>query len=42
MKLTVGQRLIWERTFTDEDVRQFAEVSGDRGAHHVEPDQTAE
>src|SRR5437763_12806103 len=37
MGLTGGQRLTWERTFTDLDVRQFAEVSGDRGAHHVEP-----
>ena len=37
MKLTVGQRFTWERTFTSEDVRQFAEVSGDYGAHHVEP-----
>ena len=37
MVLKVGQRLTWERTFTEEDVRQFAEVSGDRGAHHVEP-----
>ena len=37
MGLTVGQRFTWKRTFTDEDVRQFAEVSGDRGAHHVQP-----
>ena len=37
MGLTVGQRFTWIRTFTDEDVRQFAEVSGDRGAHHVQP-----
>lgn len=37
MVLKVGQRLTWDRTFTEEDVRQFAEVSGDRGAHHVEP-----
>jgi 3-hydroxybutyryl-CoA dehydratase len=27
-----------ERTFTEEDVAAFAEVSGDRGRHHVEPD----
>src|SRR5438552_17872842 len=37
MGLTVGQWFTWKRTFTDEDVRQFAEVSGDRGAHHVQP-----
>jgi 3-hydroxybutyryl-CoA dehydratase len=36
MGLTVGQRFTWKRTFTDDDVRQFAEVSGDRGAHHVQ------
>jgi acyl dehydratase len=37
MALAVGQRLTWQRTFTEDDVRHFAEVSGDRGAHHVEP-----
>ena len=37
MVLAVGQRITWERTFTEQDVRQFAELSGDRGAHHVEP-----
>ena len=35
--LAVGQRWTWERTFTEEDVRRFAEISGDRGAHHVQP-----
>jgi acyl dehydratase len=35
--LTDGQRITWQRTFTENDVRQFAELSGDRGAHHVEP-----
>jgi 3-hydroxybutyryl-CoA dehydratase len=37
MSLTVGQRMTWQRIFTEEDVRHFAEVSGDRGAHHVQP-----
>src|SRR5438876_9897996 len=37
MGLTVGQPFTWKRTFTDEDVRQFAEVSGDRGSHRVQP-----
>ena len=27
-----------ERTFTREDVRGFADLSGDHGAHHEEPD----
>lgn len=37
MSLTVGQRFTWQRTFTVEDVRQFSELSGDRGVHHVQP-----
>src|SRR5438128_1724528 len=37
MSLTVGQQMTWERTFIEKDVRQFAELSGDRGANHVEP-----
>jgi len=36
--LSVGQRFTWRRTFTVEDVRQFSELSGDRGVHHVQPD----
>ena len=35
--LTVGQRFTWQRTFSVDDVRRFAEISGDRGAHHVQP-----
>ena len=29
----------YERTFTEEDVRRFGEVSGDRQAIHTEPDE---
>ena len=36
MTLAVGQRFRGPRTFTVEDVRQFSELSGDRGAHHVQ------
>jgi acyl dehydratase len=36
--LSVGQVLLWERTFTEDDVRAFAAVSGDRGEHHLTPD----
>jgi 3-hydroxybutyryl-CoA dehydratase len=36
--LSVGQRFTWQRTFTVEDVRQFSQLSGDRGVHHVQPD----
>jgi 3-hydroxybutyryl-CoA dehydratase len=34
----VGFESRWSRVFTVEDVRQFSEVSGDRGIHHVELD----
>lgn len=33
--LEVGRVHTFERTFTDEDIRAFGELSGDRGAHHV-------
>ncbi|WP_313695874.1 dehydratase [Halorarum halobium] len=34
-----GTTISHERTFRREDVRQFADVSGDRGVHHEEPDE---
>lgn len=33
-----GDRLEHTRAITEEDIRRFTEVSGDRGAHHVKPD----
>ncbi|UPV99787.1 dehydratase [Halorussus gelatinilyticus] len=33
-----GDTRTFERTFTPEDVRQFAEVSGDEQPRHLEPD----
>jgi 3-hydroxybutyryl-CoA dehydratase len=36
--IAAGDVRSYSRTFTAEDVRRFAEVSGDRGQHHVEPD----
>jgi acyl dehydratase len=36
--LEVGQKFSWERTFTAKDVEMFAELSGDKGMHHVQPD----
>jgi acyl dehydratase len=33
--MKVGDVVAWERTFTDEDVRRFAEFSGDAGEHHL-------
>ena len=38
MKIEVGQKASYERTFTIRDVELFAELSGDRGEHHVQPD----
>lgn len=34
-----GDVYTYERTFTDEDVRQFGDVSGDQQAIHTEPDE---
>ena len=36
---TEGDTYTFERTFTHEDVEQFAEVSHDRQARHTEPDE---
>ena len=33
-----GEKISWERTFTEEDIRLFNQVSGDEGVHHVTPD----
>ncbi|HEU0053408.1 MAG TPA: hypothetical protein VFQ39_09540, partial [Longimicrobium sp.] len=33
-----GDDFVLERTFTEADVRTFTTISGDAGAHHVEPD----
>ena len=37
--MKVGVVTVWERTFTVEDVRLFAQISGDQGIHHVETDE---
>ncbi len=36
--MQVGDTTAWERTFSEEDVRLFAHLSGDQGAHHVTAD----
>ena len=28
----------WRRAFSESEIRQFAELSGDKGVHHLEPD----
>lgn len=35
IKLQVGEKITFERTFTKEDVALFTEVSKDEGVHHV-------
>ena len=37
--MKIGDRISWQRTFTEDDVRQFNQMSGDQGVHHVAPDQ---
>lgn len=36
--MQVGDVITWQRTFSEEDVRLFAKVSGDEGEHHFVPD----
>lgn len=38
IRLEVGQKGTYTRTFTSQDVRSFAELSGDKGVHHMRPD----
>lgn len=33
-----GASFSWERTFSQEEIRVFGELSGDRGIQHVSPD----
>ena len=37
--MQVGDVISWERTFTEDDIRLFGQVSGDEGAHHITPDE---
>ncbi len=37
--MQVGDKATWERTFTEEDVRLFMQLSGDQGIHHMVPDE---
>lgn len=38
MDIKAGDVFTWERTFTEEETLQFANLSGDQGKHHVERD----
>jgi 3-hydroxybutyryl-CoA dehydratase len=37
--MQVGDVIRWQRTFTEEDIRLFAKLSGDVGEHHLVPDE---
>jgi acyl dehydratase len=37
--MQVGDVIRWERTFSEADIRAFAQLSGDEGEHHLRPDQ---
>jgi len=36
--MNVGDTMTWRRTFTEDDIRLFARLSGDLGEHHLVPD----
>jgi len=36
--MQTGDVLSWSRTFTEEEIRLFAKLSGDEGEHHLHPD----
>ena len=36
--MEIGDTMRWSRTFTEEDIKVFAQVSGDLGEHHFVPD----
>jgi len=37
--MKVGDVITWQRTFTEEDVHLFGQISGDQGIQHIEPDE---
>lgn len=39
MTVKAGDTLSWSRTFTNEDILQFGELTGDQGRHHMVPDE---
>ena len=39
MDLKIGDIFTWGRTFNEEEVMRFAELSGDKGIHHMERDE---
>jgi 3-hydroxybutyryl-CoA dehydratase len=39
MNLKPGDVFTWQRTFTEEEILQFTQLSGDKGRHHMERDE---
>ncbi|KIL49049.1 FAS1-like dehydratase domain-containing protein [Jeotgalibacillus campisalis] len=39
MPVHKGDQFTWERTFTEEEIRKFGELTGDLGIHHTEKDE---
>lgn len=37
--MELGEVQTWERSFSAEEVRAFAEISGDKGYQHLQPDE---
>ncbi len=37
--MNIGDTLSWTRIFTEDDIRNFARLSGDAGTHHLQPDE---
>ncbi|MGI8898499.1 MAG: MaoC family dehydratase [Pyrinomonadaceae bacterium] len=38
--MQIGDVISWQRTFTEEEIRAFARLSGDEGEHHLVPDES--
>lgn len=36
--MQIGETIIYQRTFTPQDIELFARLSGDTGEHHMAPD----
>ena len=36
--MKIGDKISWQRTFTEDDIRLFTQLSGDAGEHHLQPD----
>jgi 3-hydroxybutyryl-CoA dehydratase len=36
--MKIGDKISWQRMFSEEDIRLFTRLSGDAGEHHLVPD----